>query len=304
MIGLFKGLGAVRGGQIQGIATMFRTGMRVAAVAAVVLALGAPGVVNGKPAGAGKGVTTMDFGKTPDGKPVELYVLTNGQVTAKVMTYGAILTELDVPDRDGKPGDVVLGFDNLKGYLAGHPYFGATVGRFANRIAGGKFTLDGKTYTLAKNNGGNTLHGGLKGFDKQVWEAEEVSSPDGPAVRFTYLSPDGEEGFPGNLKTTVTYTLTADHALKIDYTATTDKATPVNLTNHSYFNLAGPASGTILGHEVMIAADQYTPARRQLIPTGELAPVKGRRSTSPRRRRSAPGSTRSRPSPSATTTTT
>ena len=184
---------------------------------------GAGGFAGGE---SGKGVTTMDFGKTADGKPVELYTLTNGKATAKVMTYGAILTELHVPDRDGKPADVVLGFDDLKGYLAGHPYFGATVGRFANRIAKGEFTLDGKTYTLAKNNGPNTLHGGLKGFDKAVWNAEEVSSPDGPAVKFTYLSPDGEEGFPGNLKTSVTYTLTADHALKIDYTATTDKATP------------------------------------------------------------------------------
>ncbi len=138
----------------------------------------------------------MDFGKTADGKPVELYTLTNGKVTAKVMTYGAILTELDVPDRDGKPADVVLGFDDLKGYLAGHPYFGATVGRFANRIARGEFTLDGKTYTLAKNNGPNTLHGGLKGFDKVVWDAEELSTTDGPSVRFSYLSPDGEEGLP------------------------------------------------------------------------------------------------------------
>lgn len=251
---------------------MLRTGWKVALAGSVVLALGAPG---GAREGASKGVTTMDFGKTTDGKPVALYVLTNGTVTAKVMTYGAILTELDVPDRDGKAGDVVLGFHDLKGYLAGHPYFGATVGRFANRIARGEFTVDGKTYAVAKNNGPNSLHGGLKGFDKAVWDAEEVSGTDGPAVRFSYTSPDGEEGYPGTLKTTVTYTVTPDNALKIEYTATTDKATPVNLTNHSYFNLAGPASGTVYGHEVMIAADRYTPGDETMIPTGAIASVKG-----------------------------
>ena len=217
----------------------------------------------------------MDFGKTPDGTPVDLYVLTNGKVTAKVMTYGAILTELIVPDRHGKPADVVLGFDNLAGYLAGHPYFGATTGRVANRIAKGQFTLDGKEYKLAVNNGPNSLHGGLKAFDKVVWKAQDASGPEGPAVRFTYLSPDGEEGYPGNLSVSVTYTVTADQAIKIDYSATTDKATPVNLTNHSYFNLAGPASGNILGHELMLAADQYTPGDETMIPTGEIKPVKG-----------------------------
>jgi aldose 1-epimerase len=217
----------------------------------------------------------MDFGKTPDGTPIDLYVLTNGNVTAKVMTYGAILTELIVPDRHGKPGDVVLGFDNLAGYLAGHPYFGATTGRVANRIAKGQFTLDGKDYKLAVNNAPNSLHGGLKAFDKVVWKARDVSGEAGPAVCFSYLSPDGEEGFPGNLSVSVTYTVTADQAIKIDYSATTDKATPVNLTNHSYFNLAGPASGNILGHELMLAADQYTPGDDTMIPTGEIKPVKG-----------------------------
>jgi aldose 1-epimerase len=217
----------------------------------------------------------MDFGKTPEGTPVELYVLTNGKMTAKVMTYGAILTELQVPDRSGKPGDVVLGFDNLASYLAGHPHFGATTGRVANRIAKGQFTLDGKEYKLAVNNGPNSLHGGLKGFDKKVWKAEDASGPGGPAVKLTYTSPDGEEGYPGNLTATVTYTVTRDNELKIDYTAVTDKATPVNLTNHSYFNLGAPASGDILGHELMLAADEYTPADETLIPTGKLAPVKG-----------------------------
>ena len=217
----------------------------------------------------------MDFGKTPEGTPVELYVLTNGKMTAKVMTYGAILTELQVPDRNGKLGDVVLGFDNLASYLAGHPYFGATTGRVANRVAGGKFTLDGKEYKLAVNNGPNSLHGGLKAFDKVVWKAEDASGPSGPAVKLTYTSPDGEEGYPGNLAVSVTYTVTADNELKIDYRASTDKATPLNLTNHSYFNLAGPASGDILGHELTLLAEEFTPADETLIPTGKLAPVKG-----------------------------
>ena len=216
------------------------------------------------------------FGQTPDSRAVDEFVLTNANgLKAKVITYGAILTELDVPDRDGKLGDVVLGYDDLKGYLAGHPYFGATVGRVANRIAKGKFTLDGKEYTLAVNNGPNTLHGGKKGFDKVVWKAEPVAAADGAAVKFTYRSPDGEEGYPGNLTTSVTYTLTDQNELRLDYTATTDKPTPVNLTNHTYFNLAEPASGDILGHELMLAADQYTPVDSTLIPTGEIKPVKG-----------------------------
>jgi aldose 1-epimerase len=217
----------------------------------------------------------MDFGKTPDGTPIDLYVLSNGKMTAKVMTYGAILTELHVPDRHGKSADVVLGFDNLASYLAGHPHFGATTGRFANRIANGKFTLDGKEYKLAINNGPNSLHGGRKGFDKVVWKAEDASGPGGPAVKLTYVSPDGEEGYPGNLTVTVTYTVTPADELRIDYTAITDKATPVNLTNHSYFNLAGPASGPILAHELKLEADQYTPADDTLIPTGEIKSVKG-----------------------------
>src|SRR5262249_50248780 len=161
----------------------------------------------------------------------------------------------------------------LEGYLAGHPYFGATVGRFANRIARGRFTLDGKEYTLAVNNGPNSLHGGLKGFDKVVWKAEDATGPDGPAVRLTYPSPNGQERYPGSLGVSVTYTLTSDQALKINYTATTDQATPLNLTNHSYFNLAGPASGPILGHELMLAADRFTPSDENLVPTGELKPV-------------------------------
>jgi aldose 1-epimerase len=240
--------------------------------------LQSPGIAGERSGGVSQShgsLERMNFGKTPEGTPVELYVLTNGKMTAKVMTYGAILTELHVPDRNGKIADVVLGFDTLAAYLAGHPYFGATTGRVANRIAGGKFTLDGKEYKLAVNNGPNSLHGGLKAFDKVIWKAEDASGPVGPAVKFTYTSPDGEEGYPGNLTVSVTYTVTSDNELKIDYAAVTDKPTPLNLTNHSYFNLAGPASGDILGHELMLAADQYTLADETLIPTGKLAPVKG-----------------------------
>lgn len=235
----------------------------------------------GEDAQAGQGpkargsLKPMDFGKTPEGTPIDLHVLTNGKITAKVMTYGAIVTELHVPDRDGNPGDVVLGFDNLGAYLAGHPHFGATTGRVANRIARGRFTLDGKDYTLAVNNGTSSLHGGLKGFDKVVWKAEDVSGADGPAVRMTYLSPDGEEGYPGNLSVAVTFTVTDDAALQIDYQATTDRATLVNLTNHSYFNLGGPASGTILDHELMLAATRYTPLNEAMVPIGTIEPVEG-----------------------------
>jgi aldose 1-epimerase len=193
---------------------------------------------------------------------------------AKIITYGAILTELNVPDRDGKLGDVVLGYDDLKDYLAGHPFFGATVGRVANRIAKGEFTLNGKKYKVAVNNGPNALHGGLKGFDKVVWKAEEETRSDGVAVKFTYVSKDGEEGYPGTLTATVVYTLTNDNAVRLDYTAKTDKPTPVNLTNHTYFNLAGTKSGNILDHEIMINADRYTPTDETLIPTGEIKPVK------------------------------
>jgi aldose 1-epimerase len=217
----------------------------------------------------------MHFGKTPEGTPVEMYVLSNGKMTVKVITYGAIVAEINVPDKNGKLTDVVLGFDNLEGYLGSHPYFGAATGRVANRIAKARFTLDGKEFKLAANNGPNTLHGGLKGFDKVVWKAADVSGPSGPAVRMSYLSPDGEEGFPGNLSVSVTYTVSADQELRIDYSAATDKATPVNITNHSYFNLAGPAAGSILGHEMMLAAELYTPVDDTLIPTGEITSVQG-----------------------------
>jgi aldose 1-epimerase len=249
---------------------MCRRVLPVAVLACAFVAAGQSGMA--APSGD---LDKMDFGKTPDGQAVELYTLKNGDFTAKVTTFGATLTELHAPDKDGKTADVVLGFDSIDGYVGKHPYFGATVGRVANRIAGGKFTLDDKEYTLARNNGPNSLHGGNKGFDKAVWKAEEVANPDGPSVRFTHTSPDGDEGYPGNLAVSVTYTLLEKGRLRIDYKATTDKATPVNLTNHSYFNLAGPASGTILDHEVTIGANEYTRSDETMIPTGKLAPVRG-----------------------------
>jgi aldose 1-epimerase len=218
----------------------------------------------------------MAFGKTADGTPVDLFVLTNKHgVKAKIITYGTIVTELQVPDKAGKLTDVVLGFDDLESYLKPHPFFGATAGRYANRIAKGKFTLEGKEYKLATNNGPNHLHGGVKGFDKVVWKAESNEAKDGPSVRMTYRSPDGEEGYPGNLDASVTYTLTDANELRVDFAATTDKPTPVNLAHHGYFNLSGHSAGDILGHEIMINADRYTPVDDGLIPTGKIEPVKG-----------------------------
>jgi aldose 1-epimerase len=209
----------------------------------------------------------------PDGTPVQLFTLTNARgLVARLTNYGATITELHVPDRAGHADDVVLGFDNLAQYLGGHPYFGATVGRVANRIARGRFTLDGRTYTLARNNGPNHLHGGLEGLDKVVWRAEPLSGPVA-GVRFTHVSPDGDEGYPGRLDLAVVMTLTGAGELIIDYTATTDRATPVNLTNHTYFNLAG--AGDVLGHELMLSAEAFTPTDESLIPTGEILPVKG-----------------------------
>jgi aldose 1-epimerase len=214
------------------------------------------------------------FGKTPQGDIIELYTLTNSQrVQVEIMNYGGIVVSIRVPDRHGTLGDVVLGFDQLDGYMEEHPYFGAIIGRYANRIARGAFSLKGVDYTLARNNGENHLHGGIRGFDKVVWQAEEVRNDDGVGVRLTYSSRDGEEGYPGNLEATVTYLLTQDNELRIAYSATTDKATVVNMTNHSYFNLRG--RGDILGHELMIDADYFTPIDEGLIPTGELRPVKG-----------------------------
>ena len=216
-------------------------------------------------------VTKSVFGKLPSGQTAHLFTLANAQGSvAKVTNYGAIITELHVPDRQGRLGDVVLGFDNLKSYITNPPYFGATCGRVANRTAKGKFTLDGKKYSLAVNNGVNALHGGRKGFDKVLWRATPLQ---GATVRLDYTSVDGEEGYPGKLAVTVIMKLTDANELLIDYTATTTKPTPINLTNHSYFNLAG--RGDIKQHQLTLAADFYTPTDNTQIPTGEIRPVKG-----------------------------
>jgi aldose 1-epimerase len=213
------------------------------------------------------------FGKTEDGQPVDLYILTNKNgMESAITNYGGTVVSLIVPDRNGKREDVVLGYDNLAGYATGKAYIGATVGRYANRIAHATFTLDSTTYTLAKNDGDNHLHGG---FNKRVWTAKDVSSSAGQALELTYLSKDGEEGFPGTLPVKVVYTLTDQNELKIDYSATTDKDTILNLTNHAYFNLAGQGNGDILQQQIMIRADRFTPIDATSIPTGELRSVKG-----------------------------
>lgn len=218
------------------------------------------------------------FGTAPDGTEVQLFTLRNAQgLIATITNYGGLVTSLQVPDKQGKLSDIVLGFDELKAYQRqppyDSPYFGALIGRYGNRIAKGKFTLDGKEYTLATNNGPNTLHGGKRGFDKVVWQATPSTSADGPTLTLKYTSKDGEEGYPGNLTATVVYTLTNTDALRIEYTATTDKATPVNLTNHSYFNLGYGQAKDILSHELMLEADRYTVVDNTLIPTGELRAV-------------------------------
>lgn len=219
----------------------------------------------------------QSYGKTKDGTAVDLYTLTNsGGMQAAITNYGGIVASLKTPDRNGNFADVVLGFDTFDGYLGEHPYFGALVGRYGNRIAKGRFTLDGKAYTLARNNGQNALHGGLRGFDKVVWQAKEISGAGGPAaLELTYVSKDGEEGYPGNLTAAVQYTLTDANELRIRYTAETDKPTVHNITNHSYFNLAGEGSGNVLDHQVMLHADRFTPVDAGLIPTGKLQPVAG-----------------------------
>jgi aldose 1-epimerase len=220
-------------------------------------------------------IRKQPFGKTADQRPVDLYTLSNAHgLEARIMTYGGIVVSLKVPDRNGKVGDVVVGYDSLDGFLKNNsPYFGAIIGRYGNRIAKGKFSLNGREYVLAKNNGENHLHGGNRGFDKVLWKAKEVPGKERVGLELTYLSKDGEEGYPGNLSVTVVYTLTNTNELKIDYSASTDKETVVNLTNHTYFNLAG--HGNILKHELMIDADRFTPIDESLIPTGELRTVTG-----------------------------
>jgi aldose 1-epimerase len=219
-------------------------------------------------------ITEQPFG-TYDGESITKYTLINaGGMQVAIINYGGTITDIVTADKAGNKGNVVLGFDSLSGYLQkGNPYFGSLVGRYGNRIANGKFTLDGKEYTLAGNNNGNSLHGGNKGYDKVVWKAEKL--PGDSSLQLTYLSKDGEEGYPGNLNITVVYTLGADNGLKIDYTATTDKATPVNLTNHAYYNLSAGNDSTILGHSLMLNADKFTEVNDKLIPTGKLPDVKG-----------------------------
>jgi aldose 1-epimerase len=225
---------------------------------------------------AAQSIEKRGFGKLVDGAAVDLYVLTNTKgVEATITNYGATVVSLKVPDKTGQLGDIVLGLRTYDDYRKGSPFFGCIVGRYGNRIAKGQFSLGGKTYTLATNNPPNHLHGGVKGFDKVLWQAQPVAAKDGVALQLDYTSVDGEEGYPGTLKATVVYTLTSSNELKIDYSATTDKETVVNLTNHSYFNLDGDGVGDILGHELLLAAARYTPVDATLIPTGELAPVAG-----------------------------
>jgi len=246
----------------------------VVATVAVLLAGCASNSSNCNCSSAGCTVMKEPFGKTLDGKSVDIYTFrnTNG-VEARICTYGGILVSFKCPDRDGHMGDVVLGYDDLNGYLTNSPYFGAMIGRYGNRIARGKFTLDDVTYTLVTNNGPNALHGGIKGFDKKVWKARVVPGDEGPSLELTYTSKDGEEGYPGTLKVKAVYTLLPDNGLRLEYTATTDKDTVLNLTQHSYFNLAG--KGDVLSHKVFIDADKFTPVDSTLIPTGELRPVEG-----------------------------
>lgn len=233
------------------------------------------GLLAGSPVMAGS-IEKSTFGTMPDGTAVELYKLSNGQnMSVGILTYGGVVQAINVPDRDGNLANVALGFANLDDYLSKSPYFGNITGRYANRIAKGQFTLEGTAYELARNNGPNALHGGVSGFDKKLWAAEEIEGREGVGLALTYTSPDGEEGYPGTLAAKVTYTVTEANELKIEYEATTDKTTIVNLTNHTYFNLAGEGSGSILDHELMLNASTFTPVDETLIPTGEIAKVQG-----------------------------
>lgn len=250
--------------------------MRFAAVVSLALVARYLGPATEPPRHQAPTVTVAPFGRMPDGKAVEVYTLTNARgMQVRAITYGAIIQAIRVPDRSGHLADVTLGFDSLPGYLGDSPYFGAVVGRYANRIARGRFTLEGRTYRLATNNGPNALHGGVKGYDKVVWRARSFQRGDTVGVTLEHTSPDGDEGYPGTLRVAVTYSLTPADELVVDYRATTDRPTPVNLSQHSYFNLAGEGSGDILGHLLTIDADRYTPVDSTLIPTGELASVAG-----------------------------
>ena len=221
-------------------------------------------------------VTEASFGTMPDGTPVKLFTLTNAAgMEVRATNYGVILVSIRVPDRHGKFDDIVIGHDDLEGYLTKSRYFGAVVGRFGNRIAGGRVEIDGKTYQLSLNNGPNHLHGGVKGFDKTVWNAAIATDARGPSVVFTHTSPDGHEGYPGTVAARIAYTVTDQNELIIEYSATTDKPTVLNITQHSYFNLSGVGLGDVLGHRLTLHADKYTPVDATQIPTGEIAPVEG-----------------------------
>lgn len=221
-------------------------------------------------------ISSAPFGETPAGEQVQIFTLSNSNgFEARIMTYGGIIVSLKAPDKNGNLGDVVHGFDSLDGYLGEHPYFGALIGRYGNRIARGQFKIDDRTYALATNNDFNHLHGGLKGFDKVVWAAKPFENSAGAGVELTYVSPDGDQGYPGELAATVTYTLGGENELRIDYHATTNKPTVLNLTNHSYFNLSGDGRATVLDHELTLEADHYTPIDSTLIPTGKLEGVGG-----------------------------
>jgi len=259
------------------LATLLGSAVLFATVGALPAALSPAALAQeATPLAADPGIVSQPFGQV-EGEPVELYTLTNANgMEVAIMTYGGIVQAIRVPDRDGNFANVALGFSSLDEYVAGNPYFGTITGRYANRIARGTFVLDGERYRVALNNGENHLHGGLVGFDKVIWEATEVpDAEDGVALRLNYTSPDGEEGYPGTLDVEVTYTLTDDNELRVDYLATTDALTIVNLTNHSYFNLEGEGTGTIYDHELMLNASNYTPVDETLIPTGEIAPVAG-----------------------------
>lgn len=223
-----------------------------------------------------RGITKRPFGALADGRLVDLYALHNKTgLEARIMTYGAIIVSLETRDRDGKLADIVLGFDSVSDYVKASPYFGAIVGRYANRIAKGRFTLDGQTYHLPINNPPNSLHGGTRGFDKTVWDAKPFENQDGVGLVLSLVSPDSDQGYPGTVHAQVTYTLTDDDELRVEYHATTDKPTPINLSQHSYFNLTGDARRDVLGHVLTLAADSYTPVDSTLIPMGQLAPVTG-----------------------------
>ena len=258
---------------------MHCSSLKYPAITLLAVLTGLLGLPAGLEAGEGQGAMRVEksgFGTTGDGEPIDLYTCTNANgLKLKMMTYGAIVVSLEVPDRDGSLANVNLGFEKLDGYLAGHPYFGSTVGRYCNRIAGGKFSLDGKQYTLATNDGSNHLHGGDAGYDKVVWDARPIRRRNEVGVRLQYTSKDGEEGYPGTVRVTAIYTLTNNNELKVEFLARSDASTPLNLTNHCYWNLAGAGSGTILNHQLQVESDRYLAVDDTLIPTGKLLDVKG-----------------------------